>query len=306
MTHTSALRWVGAALLVAGLTLTTATPTSGSPTAPRDVVALSAAKAMLDQAAATRPESVTGWYVDPATTSVVVSVHGSADGVLEWAADAVPAAAGTVTVEHVAEAPRPVWDLIGGQEIRSAGGARCTLGFNARSGATRYVLSAGHCVSVASSWYGVGGYIGSSAGSSFPGNDYGLIRVESAAAVSTPLVDRYTSGSDVTILGVASPPVGTSVCYASPVAGWRCGSVTGVNQTLCYPQGCVYQLIRSNVCSAPGASGAPVVTNPGSGTTVRAVGMVSGGSGNCTSGGTTWIQPISEPLAAYGLTLYTG
>ncbi|MEU1394674.1 hypothetical protein ABZ403_01030 [Micromonospora zamorensis] len=27
------------------------------------------------------------------------------------------------------------------------------------------------------------------------------------------------------------------------------------------------------------------------------------GSGNCTSGGTTYYQPIAEVLAAYGLTL---
>ncbi|MFD1052612.1 S1 family peptidase, partial [Kibdelosporangium lantanae] len=37
-----------------------------------------------------------------------------------------------------------------------------------------------------------------------------------------------------------------------------------------------------------------------------AVGVTSGGSGNCSSGGTTFFQPITEPLSAYGLTLYTG
>ncbi len=230
-------------------------------------------------------------------------MHGSAEGVAEWAADH---GAGAVTVEHVAAAPRPVWDLVSGQEMRSESGARCTLGFNARAGATRYVVSAGHCVGAAATWYGVGGLIGTSGGSSFPGNDYGLIRVTSATAASTPLVDRYTSGGDVTVTGATTPGIGTSVCYSSPVTGWRCGSVTGLNQTVCYPQGCVYQLIRTTLCPEPGTSGAPVVTNPGSGTTVRAVGVVAGGSGGCTSGGTSWVQPISEPLAAYGLTLVTG
>jgi hypothetical protein len=65
-------------------------------------------------------------------------------------------------------------------------------------------------------------------------------------------------------------------------------------------------LIRTSMCPDLGSSGAPVVTNPGSGTTVRAVGLVIGGSGNCTVGGTTYVQPIAEPLAAYGLTLVTG
>lgn len=75
---------------------------------------------------------------------------------------------------------------------------------------------------------------------------------------------------------------------------------------MCYSQGCVGQLAGADVCVDPGTSGAPVITDPGSGTRVRAVGLVSGGSGNRASGGTTWIQPVGEPLATYGLTLYSG
>lgn len=197
------------------------------------------------------------------------------------------------------------WDLVSGQLIYS-GSTRCTLGFNARTSTARFILTAGHCTSVATSWYGVGGYIGESAGSSFPGNDYGLIRVVNREALSTPLVDRYSAGADVTITGATTPPVGSTVCYSSPITGWRCGSVTGLNQTVCYAEGCVTGLIRTTLCAEPGTSGAPVVTNPGSGTTVRAVGLLAGGSGNCSSGGTSWVQPIGEPLAAYGLTLVTG
>lgn len=198
------------------------------------------------------------------------------------------------------------WNLISGQLIHSSA-ARCTLGFNARAGTTRYVVSAGHCVANGGgSWYGVGGYIGPGAGSSFPGDNFGLIRVASADAVSTPLVDRYTSGGDVTITGVAIPPVGSSVCHSSPLTGWRCGTVTALNMTVCFPQGCVFGLIRTTMCAEPGSEGAPVVTNPGSGATVRAVGIIAGGSGTCASGGTTYVQPIQEALSAYGLTLYTG
>jgi hypothetical protein len=302
MARTSVLRWLGTALLAAGLAITTASPASGTADAPRNIADLSAAVARLDGSADTRPASVTGWYVDLARRTLVVSVHGSAAGVPGWAAEH---GAGAIEVEHVAEAPRPFWDLISGQLIQN-GSARCTLGFNAFSGASRFILTAGHCVTVAGSWYGAGGYIGESGGSSFPGNDFGFITVQSAAAESTPLVDRYSSGSDVTITGATNPTVGMSVCSSSPVTGWKCGSITGINQTVCYPEGCVTGMARSNMCSEPGTSGAPVVTNPGSGTTVRAVGFISGGSGNCSSGGTTWIQPVAEPLATYGMTLYTG
>lgn len=216
-------------------------------------------------------------------------------------------AVGVVFTTAAPAAAVPAWNLISGQELRHASGARCTLGFNAYAGDARVILTAGQCTSLGGSWFGVGGYIGESAGSSFPGNDYGLISVQSTDALSTPLVDRYSAGSDVTIIGVANPTVGMSVCYSSPLSGWVCGgTVTAVNQTVCYPQGCVTGLTRTSLCPAPGSGGAPVVTNPGAGTTVRAVGLLTGGSGSCTRTGTSWLQPIAEPLAAYGLTLYTG
>jgi hypothetical protein len=287
-----------AAVLAAGLTVTV--PATGSSAVPPRAVAPATAMAGLDRAADTRPATVTGWHVEAGT--LVVSVHGSANGVREWATGH---GAGAVTIHHVAEAPRPFWDLIGGQLITS-GGTRCTLGFNATAGTSRYILTAGHCIAAGSGWNGVGGYIGPSVSSSFPNNDYGLVRVTSTTAVSTPLVDRYSSGSDVTVTGVSAPPsTGSGICYSSPV-GWRCGTVTGVNQTVCYAQGCVSGLISTTMCPQPGCSGASVVTNPGAGTTVRAVGLVSGGSGDCTSGGVTYVQPIAEPLSAYGLTLVTG
>ena len=124
--------------------------------------------------------------------------------------------------------------------------------------------------------------------------------------MSTPLVDRYSSGSDVTVSGAANAFTGMGVCRSGSTTGWHCGSVTATNQTVCYSQGCVYQMIRTNVCAEPGDSGGSLVTNPGSGTRVSAVGMTSGGSGNCSSGGTTFFQPVTEPLSVYGLTLYTG
>jgi hypothetical protein len=205
----------------------------------------------------------------------------------------------------VADAAVPSWNLISGQLITKAG-ARCTLGFNVHSATARYVLVAGHCLGGGGTWSGVGGVIGPEAGASFPGNDFGLISVQSAAALSTPLVDRYTAGPDVTIIGVKSPAAGMPVCSSNPVTGWRCGSITAINQTVCYAQGCVTGLARSTICQEAGASGAPVVTNPGAGTTVYAVGLSSGSSGNCSSGGTTFIQPVAEPLSVYGVTMHTG
>lgn len=296
---------VGGALLAAGVALTMAAPANAADTAAAapSAAQLSAAQATLDKAAASRPSTVTGWYVDQESKSLVVEVHGNDSGVAKWASGL---GAGAVTVKKVAEAPQPLWNLIGGQAITTSSGSRCSLGFNARnSSGTRYVITAGHCTNLGGTWSGSGGTIGTVSGTSFPTNDYGRITVSSSSAASTALIDRYSSGSDVTVTGAATASNGMAVCRSGSTTGWYCGSVTGTNQTVCYSQGCVYQMIRTNVCAQPGDSGGSLVTRP-SGTTVRALGMTSGGSGNCSSGGTTYYQPVTEALSAYGLTLYTG
>lgn len=301
MKRSNLAKVVSGALLAAGVALTMAAPANAAPAAPT-AAQLTSAQTTLNQAASSRPSTVTGWHVDHASKKLVVSVHGSDAGVAKWAKSLGVTA---VKIEKVAEAPKSYWNLIGGQAIRTSSGSRCSLGFNARSGSTRYVITAGHCTDLGGTWSGSGGTIGSVAASSFPTNDYGLIRVTSSSAVSTPLVDRYSAGSDVTVTGASSASTGMAVCRSGSTTGWHCGSVTATNATVCYAQGCIYQMIRTNVCAEPGDSGGSLVTRP-SGSTVRALGMTSGGSGNCRTGGTTYYQPVTEVLSQYGLTLYTG
>jgi len=62
-----------------------------------------------------------------------------------------------------------------------------------------------------------------------------------------------------------------------------------------YSQGTVTGMIRTNVCAEPGDSGGSLVAGNG------AQGVTSGGSGNCTVGGTTYFQPVNEILDTYGL-----
>jgi streptogrisin D len=76
------------------------------------------------------------------------------------------------------------------------------------------------------------------------------------------------------------------------------GTVTAVNVTARYPQGTVYGLIRTTVHAEPGDSGGSLFR----GTT--AIGLTSGGSGNCTTGGTMFFQPVTEPLRVYGVSVY--
>ncbi len=262
---------------------------------------LSAASAKLAQGSASMPKSVTGWRVDAASNAVVVSVYVNDAAATSWA----KGLGADVRFEHVTARPQTYWNLIGGQAIRTSSGSRCSLGFNARSGSARYVITAGHCTNLGGTWSGSGGTIGGVSGSSFPTNDYGRITVSSSSAVQTGLVDRYNSGSDVRVTGSSAVGTGAAVCRSGSTTGWHCGTVSSTNATVCYQQGCVYQTFRTNVCAEPGDSGGSLVSSP-SGSTVQAQGMTSGGSGNCSSGGTTYYQKVNEALSAYGLTLVTG
>lgn len=88
------------------------------------------------------------------------------------------------------------------------------------------------------------------------------------------------------------------MCHVGRTTGVRCGTVTGVNLTVNYPEGSVSGLFRSNICSEPGDAGGPAY----SGTT--ALGIIVASSGNCTSGGVTYYQPVVEWLSVYGLSMY--
>src|SRR5919205_1213275 len=114
-----------------------------------------------------------------------------------------------------------------------------------------------------------------------------VISVTSSAALQTPLVDRYAAGADVTVAGSAVAAVGSSVCRSGSTTGWHCGTIQATNQTVNYGNGdIVFGLTRTSVCAEPGDSGGAYVS-PNGATRVQAQGITSGGSGNCSSGGTT-------------------
>ena len=104
------------------------------------------------------------------------------------------------------------------------------------------------------------------------------------------------AGQDIS--RAANPTVGQRACRRGSTTGTHCGSVTGLNATVNYAAGSVYGMIRTNICAEPGDSGGPLY----SGST--ALGITSGGSGNCRSGGTTFFQPVVEVLNRYGVNVY--
>ncbi|AZM50470.1 serine protease [Streptomyces sp. WAC 06738] len=244
----------------------------------------------------------TAWGVDQATGTVLVTVDErvSAAEITELRRSA-GAQAGALTFERTAGTFRPY--LQGGEPVWSTTG-RCTVGFNVRAGNADYFVTAGHCTAGFPTWYTNSSrttLVGPTAASSYPGNDYGIVRYTNPAVPRPGTVN--CNGTIIDITGPANPVVGQSVSMAGGATGCHGGGITGINVTVNYGDAIVSGLIRTTLCCEPGDSGSPVFTLTGDGTTALAVGVLSGGSGNCTSGGTSFVQPINEILAAYGAVL---
>ncbi|MEO3745900.1 S1 family peptidase [Plantactinospora sp. B5E13] len=240
----------------------------------------------------------TAWYVDPVSNQVVVDVDSTVTGAkLAKIKSVVAPFGGAVRVQAI---PGTLSTTISGGNAIYTGGSRCSLGFNVRSGNTYYFLTAGHCTNAGANWSASSGgsVIGTRAGSSFPGNDYGIVRYASGVAQQPGDVTLY-NGSFRDITGAANPSVNQSVQRSGSTTQVRSGRVTALNATVTYQgSGTVSGLIRTTVCAQPGDSGGPLFA----GTT--ALGLTSGGSGNCSTGGVTFFQPVVEALNAYGVSVY--
>jgi len=270
-------------------------PISAAPRlAARDLLTLQGVLAALDSRSGRAPNSVTGWYIDPASNSVVVS---ATDDV---AARAFAAGQDKVRIEHVSARPVLLADLRGGDTITTSSGGRCSVGFNAVRGRTRYVITAGHCTKLGGTWSGPdGSAIGPVAASWFPGHDFGLVEMASPSWEQAHAVDADSGYLPVT--GDAPAAVGDKVCLSGSTTGYHCDWVQAIGETVNYGDGDVVRgLTRTGVCAEAGDSGGPFMRG------TQALGMLSGGSGGCLVSGQSYFQPIHEVLTTYGLTLITG
>ncbi|WP_406389051.1 S1 family peptidase [Streptomyces sp. NBC_00887] len=236
----------------------------------------------------------TAWNIDPATKRLVVTVDSTvSQAEINRIKKSAGANAGALDIERT---PGTFSKLISGGDAIYASSWRCSLGFNVRSGSTYYFLTAGHCTDGAGTWWSNSGrttVLGTTSGSSFPTNDYGIVRY-----TNTSVTKSGTVGSQ-DITSAANATVGMSVTRRGSTTGTHSGSVTGLNATVNYGGGdIVYGMIRTNVCAEPGDSGGPLYSG------TRAIGLTSGGSGNCSSGGTTFFQPVTEALSAYGVSVF--
>jgi streptogrisin D len=288
--------WCGA-VVTASLVVAAAGNAAGASrpgTPPRTPAMAAAAIGML-----TREASVPGtaWAIDPSTNQVQLTVDSTVTGArLAAVQRAVSGLGETVRVQHVTGA---FHTMITGADAIFGSSYRCSLGFNVRSPAgAYYFLTAGHCGNLASTWYADSSHTavaGMRWGTSFPGNDFALIRYTSALA-HPGMVNLYGAYGQIT--RAANARLGEAVYRSGSTSGVHSGRVTALNVTVHYPEGTVGGLIQTNICAEGGDSGGPLFD----GTT--ALGLTSGGNGNCRSGGTTFYQPVTEALSVYGVSVY--
>ncbi|MEV7090513.1 S1 family peptidase [Streptomyces sp. NPDC093085] len=177
---------------------------------------------------------------------------------------------------------------------------RCSVGFNVTDGTTNFALTAGHCGPTGTTWFqdsGGASLVGSTVASTFPESDFSLVQYENPAAFDGTSTVDIGGGQAVRIVGAADPVVGQQVFRSGSTTGLRTGQVTALNVTVNYREGAVTGLIQTTVCAEPGDSGGPLLAQG------VALGVTSGGSGDCTTGGTTFFQPVTTAMAALGVRL---
>ncbi len=260
----------------------------------RSLAQLDGVKAALDREAAYADASIHAWHVDVTTNSVVVLAEDPESA-------AVVAFVGRLVGDHEAvrvlpagERPRPFADVRGGDEFILNGNTLCSVGFAVQGG----FVTAGHCGGVGSQTAG-SNWVASGVvrGSKFPGSDYAWIELNSSWT-SLPFVGNH-AGGQVAVAGSQVAAVNSSVCRSGRTTGWRCGRIQAHNTTINYAAGPVYGATQTDACAEGGDSGGSFISGN------QAQGVTSGGSGNCSSGGTTFFQPVNPILSTFGLSLKT-
>lgn len=245
----------------------------------------------LDRRATVAGTAVHAWHIALPSNTVSIQASNAAAATTFARAAGLPDDAVSVVVG--ADAYRPVYDIRGGDQFVINSRLICSVGFAVAGG----FVTAGHCGNVGEPTTSSGAAQGVIRGSSFPGDDLAWVETN-ASWIPRPWVSTY-DGNVVTVTGSQEAAVGAAVCRSGRTTGWKCGTITAKNVTVNYSAGPVYGMVRSTACAQPGDSGGSFVAGS------QAQGVTSGGSGNCSTGGSTVYQPVNEILSRYGLSLTT-
>lgn len=241
----------------------------------------------------------TSWAIDPRTNKILVTADSTVTGDrwdrLESTVEGL--GPGMATVRKSAGTFKT---FASGGDAIFGGGARCSLGFNVTAGdGSPAFLTAGHCGVAAEQWSDAQGGqpVATVDQAVFPGEgDFALVRYDDPATEAPSEVNL--GDQTLPISRAAEATVGQEVFRMGSTTGLADGQVLGLDATVNYPEGTVTGLIETDVCAEPGDSGGSLFTRDG-----LAIGLTSGGSGDCTVGGETFFQPVTTALEAVGATL---
>ncbi|OPF73134.1 peptidase [Streptomyces antioxidans] len=262
----------------------------------------------------------TAWSIDPVTNKVQVTADRTVTGT-KWdtLTKATDRMADTVSVkrgngefkkfdgEETAQPGGNNGGADGGGDAAAGGldggdaifgdGARCSLGFNVSVDGAPGFLTAGHCGNESQTWtadQAGAQQVGTVQDSKFPENDFALVMYDDATTQPSSTVDLQ-NGNTQEIGRAVEASVGLEVQRSGSTTGVTDGTVTGLNATVNYGNGDIVNgLIQTDVCAEPGDSGGAMFAED------AAVGLTSGGSGDCTQGGETFFQPVTAALEATG------
>jgi hypothetical protein len=236
---------------------------------------------------------IAAYYIDVATNKLVLEALAGSTAHAEALAAQVGLVASEFEVRTVESMPTTFATVRGGDAYLINRSARCSVGFSVTTG----FVSAGHCgTSGAAATTSSGASLGTFSASVFPGSaDMSYIKTVSGTTLYGQ-INGYGSGN-LPVSGSTAAATGASICRSGSTTGVHCGTVRALGATVTYSQGRVTGLTQTNVCAEPGDSGGSFYSG------AQAQGVTSGGSGDCTSGGTTYFQPVNEILSTYGLTL---
>ncbi|MEV7382166.1 S1 family peptidase [Streptomyces lydicus] len=237
----------------------------------------------------------TSWGIDPQRNKIVVTADRTVKGArLDRLTKVAEALGDKVELRHSKGEFKP---FIGGGDAIWGSGARCSLGFNVVKDGQPYFLTAGHCGNDVKSWSDKqgGSEIATTEASTFPGHDYSLVKYTGSTEHPSE-VDLY-NGSTQKITKAAEATVGEKVQRSGSTTQVHDGTVKALNASVNYQEGTVDGLIQTDVCAEPGDSGGALFDGE------TALGLTSGGSGDCSAGGETFFQPVPQALEAYGAQL---
>jgi streptogrisin D len=245
----------------------------------------------------------TAWAINPKTNKLQVTADSTVKGA-KWDSLTSTVKSLGADMADVKRSAGTFKTFAEGGDAIFGGGSRCSLGFNVTtdSGAPGF-LTAGHCGVAAEAWSETqgGAPVATIQDATFPGaGDFALATYDDAAT-EAPSTVNTGGGNTVNITEAAEASVGQEVQRMGSTTGLNGGSVTGLNATVNYAEGSVSGLIQTDVCAEPGDSGGSLFTEDGA-----AIGLTSGGSGDCTSGGETFFQPVTTALEAVGATIGDG